>query len=99
MIVNSYKAKKTDDETITFPRLQCWNPLTETATIAAQYRGKRVSCRVRIVDLRKKFRFFPDQPMELVSIHRDEIEQAARKLIEQNEFEADGSIKINYKDL
>ena len=99
MIVTSYKAKNTDDETISFPRLQCWNPITETATIAAQHRGKRVSCRVRINDLRKKFHFFPDQPMELVTKHRVEIEQAARKLIERKEFQDDGSIKINYRDL
>ena len=99
MIVNSYKAKQTDDETVSFPHLQCWNPTTETAIIAAQYRGRRVSCRVKIIDLRKKFHYFPDQPMELVTKYRVEIEQAARKLIERKEFQEDGSIKIKYKDL
>lgn len=99
MIVTSYKARKSDDENVTFPNLQCWNPVTEVATIAAQYKGRRVSCRVKINDLKKKFRFFPDQPMQLVTKHRGEIEKAARKLIEKNEFEEDGSIKINYRDL
>ena len=99
MIVSNYKSKKAGDETITFPNLQCWNPETEVATIAAQYRGRRVSCRVGINDLKKKFHFFPDLPMELVTNFRGEIEKAARKLIERNEFQEDGSIKINYRDL
>jgi len=99
MIVTSYKPKNTDDENVTFPNLQCWNPQTEVATIAAQYRGRRVSCRVKIIDLRKKFRFFPDQPMHLVTKYRMEIETAARKLIAKKDFQDDGSILINYRDL
>ena len=99
MIVTSYKAKKNDDETVTFPNLQCWDPLTEVAIIAAQYRNRRVSCRVKIKDLKKKFRFFPDLPMQVVSKYRLEIETAARKLIDRKEFQDDGSILIKYQDL
>ena len=99
MIVTSYKAKKNDDENVAFPNLQCWNPQTEVATVAAQYRGRRVSCRVKIIDLKKKFRFFPDQPMQVVTKYRMEIEAAARKLIAKNEFQDDGSILIKYQDL
>jgi hypothetical protein len=99
MNVHSYNSKKPNDGTISFPNLQCWNPLTEVATIAAQYRGKRVSCRIKIKDLRRKFHYFPDLPMQLVTMFRTEIETAARKLIEKNEFRDDGSILINYKDL
>ena len=99
MNIHSYKSKKEDDGTITFPQLQCWNPLTEMATIAAQYKGRRVSCKVRINDLKKKYHFFPDQPMQLVTNYRHEIETAAKKLIESNEFQDDGSIIIKYKDL
>ena len=99
MIVTGYKAKKTDDESVTFPNLQCWNPLTEIATIAAQYRGRRVSCRVKINDLKKKYHFFPDLPMQLVTKYRKEIETAARKLIDKKEFQDDGSILIKYADL
>lgn len=99
MIVTSYKAKKSEDESVTFPKLQCWNPMTETATIAAQYRGRRVSCRVKFKDLKKKFRRSPDQPMQLVTECREEIETAARKLIGKKEFQNDGSILINYQDL
>ncbi|MBF8269494.1 MAG: hypothetical protein HW386_1203 [Gammaproteobacteria bacterium] len=99
MNIHSYKPKKGDDGTITFPQLQCWNPLTEVATIAAEYRGKRISCRIKVNDLRKKFHYFPDLPMQLVTIYRAEIEGAAKKLIEKNEFLDDGSIIIKYKDL
>lgn len=99
MNIHSYKPKKGDDGTITFPKLQCWNPLTEMATIAAEFKGKRISCRIKIIDLRKKFHNFPDQPMQLVTIYRAEIESAARKLIERNAFLEDGSIIIKHKDL
>lgn len=99
MIVSSNKSKKSDDETVTFPNLQCWNPMTEIATIAAQYRGRRVSCRVKVSDLKKKFNISPEQPMQLVTDHRMEIETAARKLIEKKKFQGDGSILINYRDL
>jgi len=99
MNIHSYKPKKGDDESITFPKLQCWNPITEMATIAAEYKGKRISCRIKIIDLRKKFHNFPDQPMQLVTIYRAEIESAARKLIEKNAFLEDGSIIIKHKDL
>ena len=37
--------------------------------------------------------------MQLVTNYRMEIETAARKLIEKNEFQDDGSIAIEYKDL
>ena len=99
MNIQGYKPKKGDDGSITFPQLQCWNPVTEMATIAAEYRGKRVSCRVKVSDLRKKFKHFPDHPMQIVTIFRAEIEDAAIKLIENNDFLDDGSILIKYKDL
>ena len=37
--------------------------------------------------------------MQLVTIYRGEIESAAKRLIEKNEFLEDGSIIIKYKDL
>jgi len=99
MNVLIHKRNKPGDGSITFPALQCWNPVTKMATIAAQYSGRRVSCRIKINDLKKKFYFFPDQPMQLVTNYRTEIENAARKLIEKNNFEDDGSIMIKYSDL
>ncbi len=99
MKVPTYKLNKTDDGSISFPHLQCWNPVTKVATIAAEVGGKRVSCRIRIDDLRKKFHVFPDEPMQSVTNYRTEIESAARKLIDKMDFEEDGSIMINYTDL
>ena len=99
MNVPIHNINKTDDGSISFPHLQCWNPVTKVATIAAEVGGKRVSCRIRIDDLRKKFHVFPDEPMQSVTNYRTEIESAARKLIDKMDFEDDGSIMINYTDL
>ncbi len=99
MNVPIHKTNKTDDGSISFPHLQCWNPVTKTATIAAEVGGTRVSCRIKIDDLRKKFHIFPDEPMQSVTNYRTEIESAVRKLIEKNDFEEDGSIMVGYKDL
>lgn len=99
MNVDIHKRNKTGDGSISFPPLQCWNPVTKVATIAAQFNGGRVSCRVKINDLRKKFHIFPDEPMQSITNYRTEIENAARKMIENNNFEDDGSIMISYKDL
>ena len=99
MNVLIHKRNKPNDGIITFPHLQCWNPVTKVATIAAQVSGKRVSCRVKINDLRKKFHISSDDPMKLVTKYRAEIQTAARKLIENSNFEEDGSIMIDYEDL
>ena len=99
MNVHISKQDKTSDGRISFPAMQCLNPVTNVATIAAQYSGRRVSCRININDLRNKFNFFPDQPMELVTNYRTEIENAVRHLIEKKAFEKDGSIIISYEDL
>jgi len=99
MNVVTNKQAKSDDKDITFPALQCWNPVTKVATIAAQVSGRRVSCRIRIADLRKRYKNISDEPMQSITIHRPEIEDAVRKLITQKEFEEDGSIMIAYEDL
>ncbi len=99
MNVPIHNTNKTDDGNISFPHLQCWNPVTKTATIAAEVGGTRVSCRIKIDDLRKKFHIFPDEPMQSVTNYRVEIESAARKLIDKMDYEDDGSIMINYTDL
>ena len=87
------------DGKISFPKLQCWNPVTRVATIAADVDGKRVSCRISAADLQKKFKAAPDAPMQVITANRVQIENAARALIENKAFEEDGSIMIGYKDL
>jgi len=99
MILSTYRNNTLEIGKITFPLLQCWNPMTKVATIAAQVDGKRVSCRISYAALQKKFNTSADLPMKAVTENRAVIEIAARKLIENRVYEADGSIVIQYKDL
>jgi hypothetical protein len=93
------KRNKNTDEGISFPALQCWNPVTQVATLAAEFAGRRVSCRIRITDLAKKYQIAADEPMKSISEYRPQIEEVIKKLIDRKSFEEDGSIMINYDDL
>jgi hypothetical protein len=93
------KRSKSEDEGVSFPVLQCWNPVTRVATIAAEFAGRRVSCRIKIADLNRKYKITTDEPMQSVTNYRTEIENAIRELIKKKSFEEDGSIMINYDDL
>ena len=84
---------------ISFPKLECWNPVTEVATVAAQVNQKRVLCRISMEVLREKFCARADEPMRAVAEHRIAIQNAARKLIENEAYEEDGSILIRARDL
>ncbi len=94
-----HKQKKTDDGSISFPGLHCWNPVTEVITIAAQVSGNRVSCRIDLADIESKFKAVSEEPLITVKTYRKEIESAARKLIENKNYEKDGSILISFNDL
>jgi len=99
MNLTSPRGKANIQTGILFPVLQSWNPMTAHATIVAQVDGKRVLCRIAGTDLKKKFKSPASEPMEMVTEHRVELENAARRLIESNAYETDGSITIQYKDL
>ncbi len=99
MIITSPRGKANTQTGILFPILQSWNPMTSHATIVAQVDGRRVLCRIAGADLKKKFKSSGSEPMEMVTEHRVDLENAARKLIEDDAFESDGSIIIHYKDL
>lgn len=73
--------------------------MTEFATIAAQVDGRRVLCRISKGDLQKKFDAPEENPMRVLTEHRTVVEDAARKRIEDGDFENDGSILLRYKDL
>jgi hypothetical protein len=88
-----------DDNDISFPLLESWNPITHVATIAAQVGGKRVLCRISIEVLKKRFRASASEPMQSVSKNRMVIRTAARKLIEDKAYEEDGSILIRQQDI
>ena len=97
--MTGYRTQKTDDGEILFPLLESWNPMTNVATIAAQVGGKRVLCRISIEVLKKRFRASASEPMQSVSKNRVLIRSAAKKLIENNAYEEDGSILIRPGDI
>lgn len=97
--MTGYRTKKADDDSISFPLLECWNPLTNVATIAAQVGGKRVLCRISMEVLERKFYASPSKPMQSVSQNRATIRSAAKKLIERKAYEDDGSILIRQADI
>ena len=99
MYLTRHKTSSSGETEITFPMLECWNPMTKVATIAAQVDQKRVLCRISMDVLRKKFRASDDEPMRAVAENRSVLQEKARMLIEKEAFEDDGSIVIRSKDL
>ena len=90
---------KPEKDSLSFPALHSLNPVTNVATIVAQLEGERILCRVKIDDLRRKYRVSQGDPMQIVKDNQSEIENASRKLIENGKFISDGSVMISYKDL
>lgn len=88
-----------NERTVTFPLLECWNPLTKVATLAAEVNKDRVMCRISFDVLRKKFRANKDDPMRAVAENRESIRAAAKRLIESKSFEDDGSIVVRAADI
>ena len=99
MYLTRHKTSSSGETEITFPMLECWNPMTKVATIAAQVDQKRVLCRISIEVLQKKFRASEEEPMRAVAENRSVLQEKARILIERKAFEEDGSIIIRSKDL
>ena len=99
MVSSNRPPGKSGDDKISFPVLHSLNPVTNVATIVAQFKGERILCRVKIEDLRKKYRVFQGEPMQIVVDNRAEIENASRKLIESGQIDNDRSVMITYKDL
>ena len=84
---------------ISFPRLECWNPMTKVVTLAAEVNKKRVLCLISLEILRDKFGALEQDPMRSVAQHRKAIQEAATKLIENEVYEEDGSVLIRAQDL
>ena len=94
-----YKTSSGEESDISFPMLECWNPVTKVATIAAQVDKQRVLCRISMKVLRKKFNASTNEPMRAVAENRSVLQSKARTLIENGAFEEDGSIVIRSKDI
>ncbi|MCP5149743.1 MAG: DUF1488 domain-containing protein [Ectothiorhodospiraceae bacterium] len=99
MHVNRRRSPNSNETEIEFPFLQCWNPMTRVASIAAQVNKRRVTCRVAMKILEKRFPTKGLDPMQHVVDNRRAIEDAARRLIERKAFEEDGSILIRERDI
>lgn len=84
---------------ISFPKLECWNPMAKVAIIAAEVNAKRVLCAISSELLQQRFRASADEPMKAVLENRLAIQDAARRLIEREAYEPDGSILIRAGDI
>jgi plasmid replication initiation protein len=84
---------------ISFPKLECWNNMTKMVTVVAEVDKKRVLCRISHESLKDKFGVSEDKLMQSVAKHRMDIQEAARKLIDRNFYEEDGSVLIRTVDL
>jgi hypothetical protein len=99
MYLTRHKVSTSDETEISFPMLECWNPMTKVASIAAQVDQRRVLCRISMEVLQKKFQASADEPMRAVAENRSLLQAKARILIENEAFEEDGSILIRSKDI
>ena len=79
--------------------LECWNNITKVATVAAEANKKRVLYRISLESLRDKFGTSDEVPMQFVARHRSAIHEAAKRLIENEIYEEDGSVLIHVHDL
>jgi|GEM_PF-636800 len=96
--MSRYQTSASKGTAISFPKLECWNPITKVATIAAEVDKERVLCRISLETLIKKFGASAEEPMRSVAQHRPMIQDAARKLLDNQVFEEDGSILIRARD-
>ena len=69
------------------------------ATVVADVDKKRVLCRISSESLKLKFGASDDKIMQSVVQHRVEIQEAAKRLIERDDYEEDGSVLIQTADL
>ena len=99
MQLTRYRTSVSGDTVISFPKLECWNPMTKVATVAAEVNKKRVLCRISLEILRDKFGASEEEPKQSIAQHRTAIQEAARKLIENEVYEEDGSVLIRAHDL
>jgi len=99
MLLTNHRTSTPDPSGILFPTRECWNPVTEVVTVAAQANKQRVLCRVSLQILTDKFGAQNEAPLPYVARHRAAIQDAARRLIESGAYEPDGSVVIRAQDL
>jgi len=73
--------------------------MTKMATVVAEVDKKRVLCRISSDSLEIKFGASDTKFMQSVVQHRTEIQDAAKRLIERDNYQEDGSVLIQATDL
>jgi hypothetical protein len=99
MQLSPHKTSNQGNTGVTFPKLESWHPVSKVATIAAVVNKKRVLCRVSLKTLKGKFGASEKAPMDSLAENRNIVQEAARRLIEKDSYEEDGSILIGPDDL
>jgi len=99
MQLSPHKTSNSGDTGVTFPKLESWHPVSKVATIAAVVNKKRVLCRISLKTLKGKFGASDKAPMDSLAQNRNIVQEAARKLIERDNYEDDGSVLIRLEDL
>lgn len=82
-----------------FPQLECWSPITKTATFAAQVDGRRVICHLAATLLLRRYPECAPDPMRALTEHRAAIQSAALRIIERGGYEPDGTVVVRESDL
>ncbi len=68
--------------------------MSKVATIAAQISKRRILCRISIEVLEDRFDASREEPMVAVARNRATLQAIAKRLIEAETFEEDGSVVI-----
>lgn len=98
MILSRHRTADSPGTDISFQKLECWNPVSKVASIAAKVNKNRVLCSISLKLLQDRFGASPDEPMQAVAANRASIQAAAQKAIERKDYEEDGSVVIRAKD-
>ena len=93
------KSRTIDVSKITFTQMESWNPLHNTATMAIDVDKIRVLCRISKAVLMSISSDKKADPMKILANNRSLFQNKAKKLIEQNKYESDGSIIIRKSDM
>ena len=99
MYLSRHKTTSSNETEISFPVRECWNPMTNVATITAEVDKRRIVCRISMEVLQENFDFSVKEPLRAVEENRSILQAKSRMLIDNKAFEEDGSIVIRSKDI
>lgn len=83
---------------MSFPSGEQWDGRRAVVIFQASVSAKYIPCAISLEALQDHFNGDPRQPLETFRQHRPTIENLARKLIQGQRFELDGSVFIRSQD-